>query len=299
LRYTKIPLTVLYADARFRQEWLDISESNIDSLEGADFLLNSDARMDLKDVRTGFTISPWTRVSLEASYEHSLDRTDYDNRLDPTVSNIANNGYPGFFNRRDIETDQVEARLVLRPASWLKTTFKYQLVASDYRTFTNTFLDTGVPIQGGGLLAGNYDANVYSLNATLTPWRRLNFSTTFSYNDARTVSGVNGIGGVVPYKGDIYNVLTTANFIVSKSTDWNVSYVYSRADYLQHNQADTLPLGIDYTRNGVMTGFTHRFGKRTSTSLQYGFFQYHDPSVGGANDYTANAVFASFKMVFE
>src|SRR4029078_12314500 len=110
-------------------------------------------------------------------------------------------------------------------------------------TVTNTILETGEAISGSGIHAGNYDAQVYSINATLTPWRRVNLSSTFSYSDARTVSGVNGLAGTTPYKGDIYSVLPSANFIVSESTDWNLSYVFGRADYSQSNNGASIPLG--------------------------------------------------------
>jgi hypothetical protein len=308
LRYTKIPFTVLFADARFRQQWFDVADRDQNSPDGLDFLRNTDATIDLKDIRTGFTISPWSRVSLDASYHHSHERTDYDNRLDtlpvppdPSLGIIPGNGYPAFFRQRDVNTDEVEARLVLRPATWIKTTLKYQLVATDYRTVTDpsVLLGLNTPVPGGSILAGNYDANIYSLNATLTPWRRLNLSTTFSYSQTRTVSGFNGLAGVVPYEGDIYSVLTTANFIINNSTDWNVSYVFSHADYTQNNQDQSLPLGIDYDRHGIVTGFTRRFGKRISATLQYGFFYYAEPTSGGANDYTAHAIFGSFKMAFD
>jgi mono/diheme cytochrome c family protein len=311
LRYTKIPFTVLFTDARFRQEWIDLYDANQNSTDGSDFLVSNDAQNDLKDVRTGFTISPWTPVSLEASYRRSFERTDYNHELD-TLPVIAGplinpgNGYPAFFRRRDIASDDVDARLVLRPANWVKTTLEYQLVTTDFRTATDpskvvpsSLFPLGASLPGGMLLSGYYDASIYSLSTTLLPWRRLNFSTTFSYTDSRTVSGVNGRAGVVPYEGNIYSVLSTANFIVSQCTDWNVSYTFSRADYRQNNEAESLPLGVEYNRHGVMTGLSRRFGKKISASLQYGFFYYVEPTSGGANDYTAHAVFGSFKVIFD
>jgi hypothetical protein len=149
------------------------------------------------------------------------------------------------------------------------------------------------------LLAGDHDQHIYSLNATITPWRRLNLSTTFSYHDTLTVSGVNGVAGVTPYGGDIYNVLSSANFIINNATDFNLSYAFSRADFRQERSPETLPLGIDYDRHGLIAGLSRRFGKRMIAHLQYGFFRYSEPSAGHARDYTAHGVFASWKMVFD
>ena len=116
----------------------------------------------------------------------------------------AGNGYPAFIRERDVDQDEVEAKLALRPSRWLKTTFKYQWRGTDYRTATDpstvtlfdpiTFDPIIAPQPGGTILAGNYDSHIYSLNATLTPWRRLYLATTFSYTQSRIVSGVNETG---------------------------------------------------------------------------------------------------------
>ncbi len=308
LRYTRLPFTVLFADARFRQEWIDHYERDENSLDAQDFLRDTNARNDLKDVRTGFTVSPWPVVSLSADYRRSWEQTDYDHDRDttpnpvvPAVGFIPGNGYPAFIRRRDLDSDEVEARLVLHPLRWLKTTLKYQRVTTDYRTVTDpsTLLGAGTVLPGGAIDAGRYDANIYSLNTTLARWRRLNLSTTLSYSDTRTITGVNGRAGVAPYEGDIWSVLSSANFIVNQSTDAQVSYSFSRADYRQSKGGDVLPLGIVYDRHGVIAGLTRRFGKRMSASLQYGFFSYSEPTSGGARDYVAHAVFASWKVVFE
>lgn len=308
LRYTKIPFTVLFADARFRQEWIDSFDMDRMSVpQVTDFLVDTDARNDLKDFRTGFTISPWSRVSLEGSYRRSFETTDYSNPLDvtfidpsPVPGLFSGNGYPAFFRQRDIKEQQVEGRLVLRPARWLKTTLKYQLVASDYRTVTDSsvLVGEGTMLPGGSIFAGNYDAHVYSMNAVLSPWRRLTWSTSFSYSDTRTVTGVNGTVGIVPYAGNIYSVLSSANLRLGNSTDATLSYTFSRADYRQENADQTLPLGIKYNRHGLIAGLSRQFGKRMSANLQYGFFYYDEPTSGGARDFTAHAVFGSWRVVF-
>src|SRR5262249_2058895 len=62
LRYTAIPFTVVYADARWQQEWIDHYENDAFNAEGSSFLRDTDARSDLYQYRTGFTISPWQPV---------------------------------------------------------------------------------------------------------------------------------------------------------------------------------------------------------------------------------------------
>jgi len=305
LRYDRIPFTVLYAGSRFQQEWIDYFERGFvdDSFDDSrDFTRDTDATGDLKEYRGGFTVSPWLRASFDASYAHRDKRTDYDNRIDTDGSQppffVQGNGYPAFMSSRGIASDTVEAKLVLRPLSWLKVTLKYQLLATDYHTTTdsstNTILSAFFP--GGAILAGNEDAHVYSINTTLTPWRRLYVSTTFSYKQSRLLTGVNNGATVVPYRGDSYSVLSTATFVMNKSTDLHASYSFSRADYRQSNEPDGLPLGIGYDRHAVMAGVTRRLMKNMTANLQYGYFNYHEPTSGGANNYAAHAVLASLAV---
>ncbi len=79
---------------------------------------------------------------------------------------------------------------------------------------------------------------------------------------------------------------------MNKSTDLHATYSFSRADYGQNNEAG-LPLGLNYTRHGLMMGVTRRLTSSLTMNLRYGFFQYSEPSSGAVNDYTAHGVFAT------
>lgn len=310
LRYTKIPFTVLFADTRFQQESIGHVEQNtVDDRRGDDhdFLRDTDATSDLKEYRAGFSISPWPRIALHSSIKHRTKESDYEDTLDTDLSNparppfgIPGNGYPAFIRSRDLETDEIEAKLVLRLASWWKTTLKYELVSTDYRTVTDPSRTSFPAVQylGGEIAAGNYDAHVYSLNATLTPWRRLYLSGTLSYSDSRILTGVNNGASLVPYRGDIYSVLASATYVLNQATDLHASYSFSRADYGQNNQENGLPLGIEYDRHGLVAGVRRHFKNNLTTNLQYGFFRYAEPSAGHLNDYTAHAVFATLTLAF-
>jgi hypothetical protein len=77
------------------------------------------------------------------------------------------------------------------------------------------------------------------------------------------------------------------------NTDLHASYFFSQADYRQHNSAAGLPLGISYERHGALAGVTYRWKPTLTTKLQYGFFDYDEPTTQRVNNYTAHAVFAS------
>jgi hypothetical protein len=296
LRYTKIPYTVLFADAHFQQDSLGQYEEQNGGMD--DFLSRTDVTSDRKEYRAGFTVSPWQRISFTAHLKRQDKRSDYDHGLDLVRgfgATFPGEGYPAFLRSRRILTDEAAAKMVVQPARWLKTTLTYQILAADYRTATDPV--SGDVSPGGSLLAGNYDAQVYSANAALTPWRRLTLSSTFSYRRTRTLTAANNLDAVVPYRGNVYSVLTSASYALAPSADLQASYSFSRADYGQ-NPADGLPYGAVYAWHGLQLGLTQRFKKNLTTMVQYAFYNYDEPAAGSLRNFTAHAVFWSLTKRF-
>jgi hypothetical protein len=310
VRYTRIPFTVLFAEGRLQQEDISQYENEVDSEAGMTiFERDTEASSDLKEVRGGFSFSPWAAVSLSGHYKHRVRDSDYDHLLDtnavvPLSLLPGGAGYSAFIRNRELKTDEVEAKLAWRVNRWLKTTFTYQLLATDYHTTTDPVdgFDSAsgnlvvAASPGGRIFAGNYDAHVYSLNAALTPWRRLYCSGTFSYRDTRLETSSDFNPAVVPYRGDVYSVLGSATYSLGPSADLQATYSFSRADYRQNNQANGLPLGIEYAMHGLEAGLTRRFGKNVTTHLKYGFYRNNEASSAGANNYTAHALMASLNL---
>jgi hypothetical protein len=298
-RFSKIPFTTLFAEAQLRQErigesWFQANDStapNFPSILFSDPSLALDTRFtsEMYDWRAGFNTSPLSWASLSVHYRRYDDDSHYNvlqNEQPPGTPNV---GYPGFINARDLLTDEVEARLALRPASWLKTSLAYKLMNTDYRTTTYSAL---VFSPGGTLPAGESDVQVYSFNAIVTPWQRLSLSGTFSLQRSSTVTADNGSTAVEPYRGDVYSVLGTAAWVLDRASDLLLTYSFSKADFSQDNFATGLPLGIRYQQHALRAGLTHRFSKVVTGKLQYGFSYYDEPSSGGANNYRANSILA-------
>ena len=292
VRFTKIPFTVLFGEGRFSQQQIgqfeqDMPAPGTTADAETTFLRDTDFTNDRREWRAGFDTSPWRWFSLSAHYQKRTSENDYDNfknSADPT-------GYPAFIRSREIDTDEGQARLVVRPWTWLKGTLTYQVVATDYSTKTDPVPFGTVP---EGLLAGTYDAHVYGFGLSLTPFPRLFVSGSFTYSDSRTITARNHDSSVAPYKGNEYSLLANASYAVNQATDLNAAYSFSRADYGQNNVADGLPLGLDFTRHGVVAGITRRLSPNLTTNLRYAFYQYSDPSTGGFNNYTAHGVFVTF-----
>ena len=291
VRFTKIPFTTLFAEGRFEQETIGQTEQETGDL--SPFLLQTDTKSRLEDFRAGFNTSPWRRVSLSGQYHQSDHHSDYDNSRQESLGQPYE-GYPGFILWRDLLSQEAEVKLGLQATPWLKTTLSYQWLQNKYHTATESVADGISP--GGSLLAGTYEAQTVSLNTTLTPWRRLFLSTTFSYQNARTVTAANNSPSVAPYEGDIYSVMASGTYLLNQKTDLTASYSFSMADFAQNNYADGLPLGINYQQQAVQVGIRRQIGKGKSLGLQYRFYHYDEPSSGGFNNFNAHAVFATLSF---
>jgi hypothetical protein len=286
LRFTKIPWTVLSADARFEQDGLsEFQQGNIDGPSDP-FASKTDAENTEYDVRSGFTTSPRTWVSLNTQYRFYASDTTY-NQL---FNSAPLTGYPGFILGRTIKTEEVETKLVLRPANWLRAALSYKIEGTDFSTRTDPL--TAFLEPGGALLAGKYQAHTYGLSAALTPVTRLNLTGTLTYSDSRTWTFANGDPSVVPYQGGVWMATGSAGYRLNKSTDLSASYSFAQANYGQNNGAAGVPLGLDYTRQSATIALLKHFSEKISGSLRYTFYTYAEPSSGGLTDYTAQGIFA-------
>jgi hypothetical protein len=295
LRFTKIPFTVLFAEARSEEE--GIGEYQQEEDPGA--LTNkTDATSDRYNLQTGFNTSPWRWFALDAQYQRQYSDTDYNHLIDEFGSLVGDptfvtpsNGYPAFILNRKIQTDEFETKLTLRPANWLRTTLTYQITATDYSSKTDpAFLGLS---PGGPILDGRYDAQTYGFSTTLTPWRRFYLSGTFTYSQSRAVTADNRDASIAPYRGNIYTLTATATYALNSKTDLQANYNFSHAGYGQNNSALGVPLGLDFTRHQLIAGLTRRFSARVSGTLRYEFDQYTEPSSVGANNFTAHGIFAT------
>jgi hypothetical protein len=294
VRFTEIPFSVLFADARLDEESVNAFQQE----NGDEFLNQNDAMNHRYDVQGGFNTSPWRWVALNAQYKYQASDTDYRNPTDVVNGNSgATNGYPGFILNRKITTDEFETKLDLRPATWVKTTLTYQITDTDYKSKTDPAYDfiLGQTVSPGGPITdGHYQAQTYGLSATLTPIQRFYFSETFTYSRSRVTTASNGDPSIVPYSGNIYTLITTTTYALNAKTSLQTSYAFSYADYGENNAAAGVPTGLDFTRHEVLAGLTRQLTKHLTAALRYQFSQYSEPSSNNANNFTAHGVFATF-----
>jgi hypothetical protein len=294
LRYTKIPFTALFADGRFDQE----SVSQFQQQDPDDPTRVTETQTDATnyryDVQTGFNTSPWRWLALNAQYQYQFSDTDYNYPIEVANNINGPSAYPGFILNRKIKTDGFETKLDLRPANWIKTTLSHQIAGTDYSSVTDPAFRNGTAVSpGGSIMDGTFDTQTYGISATLTPIQRLYFYSAFTYTRSRGVSASYGDPSIAPYSGNIFTLSATATYALNAKTSLQAGYAFSQANYGQNNAAAGLPLGIDFTRNRLIVGLTRQITKRLSGALHYEFSQYSEPSSGGANNFTAQGIFAT------
>lgn len=300
LRYTKIRNAVVYADAKFQQTKLDQREGQfVDDGFAADndFMRQTDATTDYKEGKTGLRYSPRRWFSLDVWYRKCRRQNNYDHLLDRDGFAPMGNGYPAFIRSRRAETDDFQIQGTLRPSSRLRSSLSYRLTAMDYGVASDSVAVFGAVFPPGQSQA-NYNAQRCAISAAAQPWRRLRLAGTAAISDLRTTSGITDNVLLTPYDGQIYTIIGTANLAVSKTWHWDATYSFSKADFRQSDTGLNLPIGIDYARHGVVTGLTKQISDDGSFRLQYGFFQYKEPSVASVNDYTAHGLVATFRWDF-
>jgi len=306
-RYTRIPFTIVSGDAQFSENNYGIEQAEHTDDPQNDLQRNTAAENFRYDLKTGFSTSPWRWGDLTVQYERQSSDTEYNQLEDLFRGNSGpTNNYPAFILGRTVTSDQFETKLALRPATWLKITLTYQITTTEYSSKTDPaydFILAQIASQGGSIADGVSHAQTYGISATVTPFRQLYFSGQFTYSQSRistTEDGnVQGIGDIlVPYKGDIFTFNGTATYLLDLKSSLQLSYNFSRADYSQDNAAAGLPAGLDYFRHDLIVGLTRKLTKNLSGTLRYEFSKYNEPSSGGANNFTANGIFATLAYRF-
>ncbi|HXF10688.1 MAG TPA: c-type cytochrome domain-containing protein, partial [Desulfuromonadaceae bacterium] len=289
-RFTGLPLTVLFADGRLQQESVGQFDEANNTLEP--FQQRTDAQNRFYDLRAGFTVSPWTWFEAGGHVRRRDSVTDYDHFVD--TSPAAGEGYPAFIRHRDIALDEIEGRIVLRPARWINLRLTYDWNKTDFSTVTDG--DTngfyGIISPGGSIFDGRTTMENWGLHVALTPVHRFYLSGNFTYGFSRTRTTPDAAPEVVAYSGNIYTVAAAAGYVINAKTELNAGYDFSKATYGQNNTAG-VPLGLDFTRNELWMGLNRQLTKNWSGTLRYQFSQYREPSSANVNNFTAHGIFAT------
>lgn len=320
-RFTKIPYTTIYAEAKWAQQNIGLFEEALEqetpadpfSLEpGGAFLRYTDTDVRRQQYTIGFNTAPLSRVTVSGKFTHSDRLNIYDHLIDEKENAamlvIPVNGYTAFITRQQFVTDDLSLKVSTRLTSRVRATVKYQVIATDITTHHNDAVPTASPtITAGSLKSADYNSDVFSVVLNVTPIPRAYVTGQFSYQRTRTTAFDNGANTVLTYKGDVYSAFVTGGYALDDKTDLLVTYNVSWADNFEDNRSGSAPsintdfgypYGVDYTRHGLNCALTRRIHKNAVAKIGYGFYHLRERSNGGINDYSAHLAFGGCTIRF-
>lgn len=290
VRYTGLPRTTLYAEGRWTQQDINLSETE---LEDGALALNrdTDTRVRRQRYSIGFNSSPWSRTTVAARYRRSYRSNDYDHTVDNVEGDDPNNVYSAFILDQDIKSDEVMVKLSFAPVTRIRTSLQYQFKSTDI----DTDEDTDPPTSKHSC---NYDANIYTASITATPVASLFVTGLVSYQDVRLKTIGGDIGSIVSYIGDVLSLAANAGWAIDPLTSLELQYVYSLTENFEDISSDGLPLGVESQRHAVLASLTRRITDNLSVKLRYGFYNYDDNASDGSDNYSAHLIGATCSMIF-
>lgn len=283
-RYTGFRYTTLYAEGKWIQQNIDLFERELED-NVLNFERSTDTEVERQRYTIGFNTSPIARTTLSARYRRRYHNNEYSHLVDTEP------GYSAFITAQDFTADEITTTLAFRPVSRMQLSLKYQLVATDIDTLSDTTPSSSVQ-------SGDYDADIYSANITVTPIPKLYLTGLLSYQDVRSTAFESGVSSVITYEGDIYTVILTAGFGIDDKTDLKAEYLYTRSENFNDNSLDGLPLGLDNRRQGLLFRLSRSISETMDGQLGYGFYTYDEESSGGADEYTAHVISALWGLRF-
>jgi hypothetical protein len=306
-RYTMIPYTTVYAEARFTQEnyGSDQNETDLTTPGGSNTYGAGIGTDTMKQqYKVGFSTSPWARVNVTSQYQHNREENNYGiNYLTggdaiPAVPTTGTWG-AGYIRNLTFDTDEVSAKLAVRPCSRVNVTMKYQLVSTSIKS----------QAINGTVPACQFNQNIYSMSATWTPINRLYLMGLVSYQDTLTTAFDNSSNTVIPYRGNVYSVIGSVGYVLDNKSDVDLQLCYSHSDNFVNNGyvygPGSLPAtqyGLPYMVSDDLTnasiGWKRKIDDHSTVGVRFGFANNREPSSGGVNDYSAYIASVSYTFKF-
>ena len=308
MRYTMIPYTTLFAEAKFTQDEYGSDQNELDITTpggGNTYGAGIDTTTMKQQYKVGFSTSPWARVNWTTQYMHKREDNDYGiNYLTggdaiPAVPTTGTWG-AGYIRNLTFDTDEVSTKLSLRPCSSVNVTLKYQMLSTDIKS----------QAINGTVPACQYYQNIYSMSATWTPINRLYMMGMVSYQDTLTSAYDNGSNTVIPYRGNVYSVIGSIGYALDNKSDVDLQLSYSHSDNYVNNGYGSISqgalganqFGLPYLVSDDLTnasvGWKRRLNDHSSVGVRFGFASNREPSSGGINDYSAYIATLSYTFKF-
>lgn len=293
-RFTGITNWVLYSRAELLQGQGDLSEWEIRARTGAiDLFRDSDSTRFTQKYVAGANWYPLRHLNLSQQYYYKSRRNDYDHDWDST-SNAPGRGdrYPAFIRDQDFDTHDVNFRVTWRPISQLTLVTRYDFQLSTI----NSHMDQLASVQSADITT-----HIFSESITWVPLSRLYLAASANYVLDKTHTPAVGLlpADIVQLSDQDYVTgNATIGFVLTQKTDLTANYFIYYADNFRDNSPFSVPYNVSTEEHGVSLAMLHRLTPAQQITMRYGWFNAHDQTSGGHNDYTAHMISAGYRYRF-
>jgi len=283
-RYIGIPRTAVYAEWEYDQTRNWLSEDRKSSSAGEVFSRESIGHLYRGVGTIGMQFSPARIFNATFQGRHRQDDIHYNNLryTEPTTSAARS----VFVDGQMITTDELSARFLLRPLTWLEPAFRYQLQHRKYETW-------GVP-DDQNIQESIVDSHIYTWDLNIYPWQKILTTLSFSYQDSKvqTPASNNTTTAQAPtFNSDVYTWLMSASYAVNEKWQLNTYGQFSRAaNWNDFVHLGGLPMGTEYRHVVAGGGITWQPNDTITVSPKYEFDYYEPNEHSEAGQYAAHIV---------
>ncbi|HEX4139895.1 MAG TPA: hypothetical protein VHY09_06075 [Candidatus Methylacidiphilales bacterium] len=290
-RYTGFRDWSLYACADVAEDWGNDTWNSKPVLDQVNF------DQDWERIHQKYTVGanwyPLPQLNFGAEYYHEISDYDYTNRLRPSLIQ-----YPGYLRKQNFTTDDFNIRATWQALSNVSLITRYDMQFATVDTWSIPEGGTQV----GGVESATYINHIIGEDLTWSPLTCLYLQVGGSYvlNTLETpVAGSAGINNLV-LNGDnnYWTVDASAGYEINAKTRLQVDYSYYDAYNYQDNSSYSQPYGVGAVQNSLMVTLSRELSKTVKVSLKYGFYQGHDDTNGGQQNYNAQLVYATTEFGF-
>jgi hypothetical protein len=296
LRYTGLANTVLYARAEWEerqgslQEWLFYLYSATPTANQIDDGFKDSDVLSQK-YSVGANWYPFRQVNLSVQYYHRIQENDYGFSEEPgIISHMASN------------TDNVNARITLKPMTGLTLVSRYD--------FQRTIIDTQGELSWVQSSANT--AHMFTESVTWSPLARFYAQGNFSYvinetnSPAGSVVATGSSSGLTSYNGTPVTHFTnnywTAGggfgLAIDDKTDLRAEYSYYHANNYNNNATNGMPYGAGAEEHTVSATVGRQLAKNIHLSVKYSYYKYTDKTSGFNNNYDAHVIYSGVQICF-
>lgn len=253
----------------------------------------TDFTRDSGKIAAGFNYVALDSLRFAGQVYTKENRNNYDFTRDNTP-NTGSDRYPNLIRKHYLMTDGAFIRATCKILPTLTSISRVDVQKSKIESAAYTR-----PV----ILSGDHDVTIYSQSLSWMATNRLHLQATASLTDDNYWTPGTTLTGSVANEvqegnNDWVSTDLSATYVLSDSTDVNVSGFYMKAANYVPNYSVSYPFGAGFEEYGGKVSLVHRFSANLIGTIQYGYVDSKDEASLGLNDYEAHAISTKIECRF-